>query len=152
MTVEYYRTQAARNIQFKAKMGRKSSPNDIVGHLPFLYEGKMFPWSMIDPGRMRLLLFVTPESRYLEERNKITISPPPQGPIQTFFLTHNLRTTRRLHSFLAFMEEKLETQLRTYGGFFIIHNKEICLNKKEGRVPEWIPVEQISHLLCALTS
>ena len=129
-------------------MGRRSSPNDIVGHLPFIYKEATFPWSKIDSGKVRLLLFVTPESRYLEERSSITVSPPAQGPIQTFFLLRNLRTTQRLHSFHAFMEEKVETLVRTYGGFFIPPNKEICLSKKEGRNPEWILVKQTSHILC----
>ena len=146
--VETYACTAARNVQYRAMQGQSSSANGLVGNIPFIYNGALYPWSKIDPGQVRLLLYVTPESLYLEDRDKVTKAPPTQGPLRTLFLPWNLRSTQSTHQFLAFMEAKLEALVKVYGGFLLPPHMEVSGSKEEGKTPEWIFVEDMPHILC----
>ena len=129
-------------------MGVKSSPSDLVGHMPFIHNGSLFPWSKLDPGGVRLLLFVSPETQYLVDKNLIKKSPPSQGLVPTFFLCQNLRTTEPQHKFLTFMEEQMEAHVSQYGGYLIPPSKEMCFKKQKGHLPEWINVKGTQHIMC----
>ena len=64
------------------------------------------------------------------------------------FLPRNLRATQTTHQFLTYLEAKLETQVRVYGGFLFPPHWEVCGSKEWGSTPEWVVVKKMPHILC----
>ena len=67
------------------------NPNEVVGHIPFLKDGVLFPWSELDPGQVRLSVAVMPDCQHLLEKDLITAPPPQQGPVLTVYAPKSFR-------------------------------------------------------------
>ena len=69
----------------------KANPNEVVGHIPFLRNGVLYPWSELDPGTVHLCVAVMPDCQHLLEKDRITAPPPQQGKVYTVFAPRSFR-------------------------------------------------------------
>ena len=67
------------------------NPNEVVGHIPFMKDGVLFPWSELDPGQVKLSVAVMPDCQHLLEKDLITAPPPQQGPVLTVYAPKSFR-------------------------------------------------------------
>ena len=72
------------------------NPNEIVGHIPFLRNGDLYPWSKLNPGQVKLSVAVMPDCQHLLEKDLITAPPPQQGPVFTVFAPRSFRYQKSL--------------------------------------------------------
>ena len=65
----------------------------MVGHIPFLKNNVLFPWSELNPGagQVHLRVAVMPDCQHLLIKDLITAPPPPQGPVLTVFAPKSFR-------------------------------------------------------------
>ena len=63
----------------------------MVGHIPFIKGGVLYPWSKLAPGRVQLSVAVMPDCQHLLEKDLITDRPPPQGPVLTVYAPKSFR-------------------------------------------------------------
>ena len=66
-------------------------PNEVVGHIPFLRSGVLYPWSALDPGSVQLCVAVMPDCQHLLGKDLITALPPEQGTVMTLFAPRSFR-------------------------------------------------------------
>ena len=69
----------------------QADPNELVGHIPFLKNGVLYPWSLLDQGQVRLSVAVMPDCQHLLKKDLITAPPPEQGPNMTVFAPKSFR-------------------------------------------------------------
>ena len=69
----------------------QANPNAVVGHIPFLRNGVLYPWSELDPGSVHLCVAVMPDCQHLLEKDRITAPPPQQGKVYTVFAPRSFR-------------------------------------------------------------
>ena len=69
----------------------QANPNEVVGDIPFLKDGILYPWSKLDPGQVRLSVAVMPDCQHLLEKDLITDPPPQQGPVLTVYAPKSFR-------------------------------------------------------------
>ena len=67
------------------------NPNHVIGKIPFVKNGVLYPWSDLDPGTVRLAVAVMPDCQHLLQKNLITDSPPQHGPVLTVFSPRSFR-------------------------------------------------------------
>ena len=63
----------------------------MLGHIPFLKNGVLYPWSKLDPGSVHLCVAVMPDCQHLLEKDRITDPPPQQGKVYTVFAPRSFR-------------------------------------------------------------
>ena len=63
----------------------------MIGHIPFLRNGVLYPWSKLDPGRVQLAVAVMPDCQHLLDKDLITDPPPGQGPALTVYAPKSFR-------------------------------------------------------------
>ena len=97
--------------------GMEDTVNEVIGNIPFVKDGRLYPWSNLDPGTVHLIVSVMPDSYQLVEKNLITVEPPQQGPVFTHLLPRSYRATNNLHHFIMFLEAKVEAKVRVRGGW-----------------------------------
>ncbi len=68
----------------------------MVGHIPFLRNGELYPWSKLDPGRVHLAVAVMPDCQHLLDKDLITDPPPQQGPALTVYAPKSFRLILQL--------------------------------------------------------
>ena len=69
----------------------QSNPNEVVGHIPFVKNGVLYPWSKLEPGQVHLCVAVMPDCQHLLEKDLITAPPPPQGPVFSLYAPRSFR-------------------------------------------------------------
>ena len=94
-----------------------ATADEVVGNIPFVKDGRLYPWSNPDPGTVHLIVSVMPDCEHLVEKNLITMEPPQQGPVFTHLLPRSYRATNNLHHFIMFLEAKVESTVRVGGGW-----------------------------------
>jgi hypothetical protein len=78
----------------------QANPNEVVGHIPFLRNGALYPWSELDPGSVHLCVAVMPDCQHLLEKDRITDPPPQQGKVFTVFAPKSFRYEPQCSIFL----------------------------------------------------
>ena len=78
-------------ILINEKPYNQVDPNDVVGHIPFIKNGVMYPWSKLDPMSVSLSVAVMPDCQHLLHKDLITSDPPAQGPVLTVFAPRSFR-------------------------------------------------------------
>ena len=75
----------------------QENPNDVVGHIPFLKNGVLYPWSELNPGQVNLSVAVMPDCQHLLNKDLITAPAPDQGPVLTVFSPRSFRYLREIY-------------------------------------------------------
>ena len=63
----------------------------MVGHIPFVRNRVLYPWSELDSGSVHLCVAVMPDCQHLLEKDRITAPPPDQGKVYTVFAPRSFR-------------------------------------------------------------
>ena len=142
----------------------------MVGHIPFLHRGVLYPWSQLDPGSVQLRVAVMPDSQHLLDKDRITASAPRQGKVYTVFsprsfrcvldlqhfhirhlrpvTTDYLRTTMSIHRLITHLCVGVEGKLRVWR-YLLPPGQEKDGHEIQGQRPVWQPVKKTDHLICA---
>ena len=147
----------------------------MVGHIPFLRNGVLYPWSELDPDRVHLCVAVMPDCQHLLEKDRITVPPPQQGNVFTIFAPRSFRcsncflsafkeiisrsslssslsmnpcrTSIRIHRLLQYIQRRVETDLRVWR-YLLPPGEEQDGHEIQGTLPVWQPVSKTAHLIC----
>ena len=87
-------------IYAEHKLFAQANPNEVVGHIPFLRSGVLYPWSELDPSSVNLCVAVMPDCQHLLEKDRITAPPPQQGKVYTVFAPRSFRYEQKGSIFL----------------------------------------------------
>ena len=131
-----------------------------MGHIPFLHDGALYPWSLLNPDRVRVSIAVMPDCQHLLEKDRITVAPPDQGLVFTVYSPRAFRcklvaintlvffrTTIRIHKLVQYLEVSVEVNLRVWR-YLLPPLEEEDGHDVMGSLPVWYRVLATPHFLC----
>lgn len=135
---------------------KSTSPLDLVGKVPFLFNGQMFGWSDLEPGNTHLIVCATPDCEDLvrlrnSHQDKWKLTPPELRTVPTFFLWRVYRNTNAIHALLQFIQEQCQKIYNEFG-YVMEPADEAHGHDIQGDVPVWIETTQKNHLRCQMDS
>ena len=133
-----------------------SCPQDLLGKVPFVLHGKVFPWSELDSGDVHLMVCVNPESQDLAQLQNLhdtdivalEKSKPKQGPVPTIAMWRAYRNTIAINHFLQEVKRECASLHQEFG--YLIPSAEVKGgHETQGQIPVWFEAPIHQHIKCA---
>merc|ERR1719507_2288018 len=144
--------------EVEVESSRAKNPKDLVGKLPFCVGGEVFPWFLLDPHEVQMVVAVTADSKDLAmlvnieeaqmEELKTALLSVPAGTIPTAVLWRVFRCTNSIQNFVEYLQ--LECYQRDMEIGFSVHPQAQKRGHDiRGDLVEWISCPEKKHMICA---
>ena len=132
-----------------------SSPEELLGKVPFVLDNEVFPWSKLDCHGVKLMVCANPESQDLvliqnledEKIESLKKSKPEQGPVHTLAMIRNFRSSNAIHHFLKELEIQCSKEHKEFG-YMIPPDAVRQGHEIHGQTPTWIEARTHRHMKC----
>jgi len=132
-----------------------SSPEELLGKIPFVLDNDVFPWSELDSNGVNLMVCVNPESQDLvqlqsldtEAIASLKMSKPNQGTVPTLAMFRVFRSSNAIQHFLQEVEVECSKEHREFG-YLIPPGVVRQGHEIQGERPTWVEVAEHQHMKC----
>ena len=133
-----------------------SCPQELLGKVPFVRNGTVFPWSELDSSGIHLIACVNPESQdlaQLQGLNDVEIltlqqMKPEQGAVPTIAMHRAYRNTNAINNFLQVVKRECASLHQEYG--YMFPTTEVKGGHETyGEIPVWFEAPRHQHIKCA---
>merc|ERR1719233_2807400 len=132
-----------------------SSPEDLLGKVPFVLDNEVFPWSELDSNGVNLMVCVNPESQCLvllqnletEKLQSLKKYKPEQGSVPTLAMLRNFRSSNAIQDFIQELEIQCSKEHKEFG--YMIPPEVVRKGHEiQGEIPIWIKAKKHQHMKC----
>jgi len=133
-----------------------TSPKDLLGKVPFVLDGEVFPWSDLDSHGVSLMACINPECQDLVQLQNLDVADilelkqlkPEQGTVPTIAMYRAYRNSNAISRFLQEVKRKCASAHKEFG--YLIPSTEVRVGHEiRGLLPCWIEAPRQQHIKCA---
>ena len=134
-----------------------TDPINLMGKTPICLGGEIFPWSMLEPLGVHLVVAVTTDSQELaplmdfeevdKQRLRSALEAVPPAKIPTVVLWRVFRCSNAIQNIVEHLQLECSKKEKDFG-FAVNPKVQIRGHDVRGDLVEWIPCNETDHMIC----